>query len=177
MLAIAKTTSPQERMSGDGETDPVGEGGYLAPLRQALGLTVEEFLPLRESATVRIGWEPADDPAGGSPGDSSTRVLEGTVWSDDIALEGAEVVSTYLDGPAAGRPAITRHAHGRGTGWYVSTRLGVDDLTALLEPVYRDAGLPSRAGVAGLEVVVRHGDGALKVPGGGVAVIRTTPGA
>lgn len=200
------------------ETDTVHEGGYLAPLRQALGLTVEEFLPLRESERVRVGWghrtEPSEPSAPSAPsgettgGGASTRELVGSVWSDEIALEGAEVVSTYLDGPAAGRPAITRHPHGRGTGWYLSTRLGVDDLMTLLDPVYRDAGLAARAGVAGLEVVVRHGvevdhlvainhgdapvavavdghellsgratEGTLKVPGGGVAVVRVTPGA
>ena len=188
------------------ETDAVHEGGYLAPLRRALGLTVEEFLPLREGGSVRVGGEHRSDAGDGSA--PPMPELEGTVWSDDIALEGAAVVSTYLDGPAAGRPAITRHTHGLGTGWYVSTRLGVDDLMTLLDRVYRDAGLSARAGVAGLEVVVRHGvgvdylvalnhgdapvavavdghellsgratDGTLKVPGGGFAVVRVTPGA
>ncbi|MEO7058267.1 MAG: beta-galactosidase [Lapillicoccus sp.] len=140
------------------ETDTVHEGGYLAPLRDALGLTVEEFLPLREGESVQLGWTARGGDWGGTgAGDPSTTELQGSVWTDDISLEGAEIVATYLDGPAAGRPAITRHVHGEGTAWYVSTRLDVDAIGALLDPVYRDAGLTAWAGVAGLEVIVRHG--------------------
>jgi len=130
------------------EHDAVHEGGYGAPLRAALGLTVEEFLPLREGNRVALSWE------GGTGGGPST--LSGAVWADDLALEGASVVSRYLDGPAAGRPAITRHTRGGGIGWYVSTCLGVDDLATVIAGVYRDAQLPLRRGPHGLEVVERH---------------------
>lgn len=180
------------------ENDAVHAGGYVAPLRQVLGLTVEEFLPLRADQQVHLTWDGtvADHPA----------TLVGDVWSDDIALEGADVVSTYLDGPAAGRPAITRHPHGTGTGWYVSTRLSVAELAPVLTAAYRDAGLTAAEHAPQLEVVRRHGvdadylvavnhgdeaavltadglelisgtqvDGTLKVAAGGTAVVRVAP--
>jgi len=128
------------------EHDAVHPGGYGAVLRDVLGLSVEEFLPLRAGDRVRVAWSAGDE-----------RELTADVWADDVVLEGAQVVARYLDGPAAGGAAITRHTVGAGTAWYVSTRLGVDDLAPVLAAVYEDAGV----GVPGLpqdvEVVVRHG--------------------
>jgi beta-galactosidase len=185
------------------EHDAMHPGGFGAPLREALGVSVEEFLPLRAGETVRVTLDVP--PAGTGPLDGRERAqLVGAVWADDLLLDGAAVVATYVDGPAAGRPAITRHRHGAGTGWYVSTRLDVHDLAALLEPVYRDAGIAPSLLPDEIELVRRHGadadyavvinhgdqpvdvpltgvdlltgeraDGSVKVPGGAVRVVRT----
>jgi len=123
------------------EHDAVHPGGFGAPLRDVLGLTIEEFLPLR--ATERVGLD--------VPG------LTGDVWVDDIALEGAAVVARYVDGPAAGRPAITRNSFGRGTAWYVSPRLSVEDLATVFSSGYRDAGIVRPELPDEVEVVRRHG--------------------
>ncbi|WP_286219374.1 beta-galactosidase [Paraoerskovia sediminicola] len=135
------------------EHDAVHPGGFVAPLRDALGLTVEEFLPLREGEQVRVSL---DDRVFGT---ARTEIVA-DVWADDVALAGAEVVAGYVDGPAAGGPAVTRNAHGAGTGWYVSTRVDVDALATLLAPVYAKAGITPSDTPEGLEVVVRHGDDA-----------------
>jgi beta-galactosidase len=164
--------------------DAVHPGGHPGAFRELLGLSVEEFLPLREGERVRL-----DD---GSCGD---------VWAEDLVLDGAEAIRHYTEGPAAGQAAITRHRLGRGTAWYISTRLSAHDLAAVL----RDAGLPPHAGVPeDLEVVrrvgpeheylfaINHGErdatlagdgdelltgascsGDLVVPAGGVRVVRT----
>ncbi len=129
------------------EHDAVHPGGYGAPLRTVLGVTVEEFLPLREGRRVRLAW---------GAGTGAGEVL-GDVWTDDVTVAGADVVATYADGPAAGGAAVTRNAHGAGTGWYVSTRLDVDALATLLAPVYADAGLAPAGLPEGLEVVRRRG--------------------
>jgi len=142
------------------EHDAVHVGGFGAPLRDVLGLTIEEFLPLRKGERVHL----------------SASDVVGDVWADDLALEGAAVVASFEDGPAAGKPAVTRHRLGAGTGWYVATRLGVDDLAALLAPIYQDAGIELAGLPAELEVIVRHdadadftiainhGDDAVEVP-------------
>ncbi|MFE5339902.1 beta-galactosidase [Isoptericola sp. NPDC056578] len=130
------------------EHDRVHEGGYGAPLRRALGLTVEEFLPLREGETLGV--------VGLSDG-----ALTGDVWADDLALDDADVVATYDGGPRPGAAAVTRNSLGAGTGWYVSTRLDVDALAPLMARVYDDAGLAPAGLPAELEVVRRHGDGAV----------------
>ncbi len=128
------------------EHDAVHAGGFGAPLRDVLGLTVEEFLPLRAGATTRLAWTHGGE-----------RELTAAVWQDDLVLEGADVVATYLDGPAAGGPAITRHAVGAGTAWYVSTALDVDALAPVLAAVYADAGITPPGLPEDVEVVTRHG--------------------
>ncbi len=133
------------------EHDAVHEQGYGGPLRRALGVSVEEFLPLREGDHVGLAYD--------EPGHPPTE-LTGVVWTDHLVLEGATVRASYVDGPAAGRPAVTRNALGAGVGWYVSTVLGVGDLATVMAPVYRDAGLPPRRGPLGLEVVERQADDA-----------------
>lgn len=176
------------------EHDAVHAGGYLAPLADALGVTVEEFLPLRAGEQVRLTW--ADDDAA----DDATA----DVWADHVVLHGAQVVASYVDGPAAGGPAVTRNPRGNGTGWYVSTRLTGAALAALLHRTYRDAGLTRAELPDDVEVVRRHGAdadyvvavnhtetavavptdgtellsgepvaGAVKVPAGGVVVVRS----
>ncbi|GAB3972214.1 hypothetical protein GCM10027615_32720 [Plantactinospora veratri] len=120
---------------------------------------------------------------------------------------GAEPVLRYLDGPAAGGPAVTRHSLGAGHAWYVSTRLDAAGLGPVLRAAYRDAGLVPPDGVPdGVELVRRAGadgsrfliavnhadrdaelpatgtdlvdgtvhDGVLRLPAGGVRVLRTT---
>lgn len=173
------------------ENDAVHEGGYAAPLREALGLTIEEFLPLREGESHGLD--------GVGYGD-----VVADVWQEDIALEGAEVVARFAAGPGEGEPAITRHSHGAGTGWYVGTRLDAAGMRVLLRAVYADAGVAPADLPDGLEVITRRGDdavyriavnhrpddveldaagtelltgteiaGALTIAAGGVAVVRT----
>ena len=126
------------------EFDTVHEGGYGAPLRDALGVTVEEFLPLRENAAASVAF------------DGST--LAADVWQEHLALAGAEVMGTYLDGPGAGMPAITRNRHGDGVGWYVSTRLDASGLAQVMKSVYADAGITAADLPAGVEVIRRRGE-------------------
>jgi beta-galactosidase len=127
--------------------DAVHAGGHPGALRQLLGLSVEEFLPLPAGERVRLD--------NGSVAD---------VWAEEIVPHGAESMATYVDGPAAGGPAITRFARGRGQAWYVSTRLGGADLDTLLRRVCSEAGITPLSDVdAGLEVVRRVADDATYV--------------
>ena len=120
------------------ENDAVVLGGYPGALRDLLGIVVDEFLPLREGETVRL--------SDGAHGD---------LWADDIRLRGAVSVADYADGPAAGKPAVTRNEVGAGQAWYVSTRLAGEDLRVLLARIAgartEFAGLPDT-----IEVVTRR---------------------
>lgn len=131
------------------EHDAVHVGGFGAPLRDVLGLLVHEFLPLRSDVVTRVGW------VNGVLGDAGEVAAD--TWQEDLGLEGAEVVASHLDGPAAGGPAITRHQLGDGTAWYVSTRLDVDALAPVLRAVYRDAGVEPPDLPDEVELVIRHG--------------------
>jgi beta-galactosidase len=127
------------------EHDAVHEGGFVAPLRDALGLTVEEFLPLRENVTVAARLDDGTE-------------LSPTVWQEDIRLEGATVIAEHTSGPGAGEAAVTRNEFGAGQGWYVGTVLSVADLAPVLGRVYADAGISASGLPEGVEVITRHGE-------------------
>ncbi|MFE8989698.1 beta-galactosidase trimerization domain-containing protein [Streptomyces collinus] len=54
------------------------------------------------------------------------------LWTEHSRLTWAEAVAAYADGPLAGVPAITRHAYGSGTAWYVATHPDPATLAAVL---------------------------------------------
>ncbi|HLL65013.1 MAG TPA: beta-galactosidase [Micromonosporaceae bacterium] len=148
-------------------TDTVHAGGYPGALRRLLGLSVEEFLPLRAGELVALDKD-----------------LRADVWTERLMLDGAEPVLRYLDGPAAGGPAVTRHRIGRGAAWYISTRLDGPALDVVLDA----AGLTSRDGVPdGVEVVrrvrgtasylvvINHTDRDAEVPGVGKELLTGAP--
>ncbi|GAA2434613.1 beta-galactosidase [Streptomyces macrosporus] len=130
------------------ENDHAWLGGYPGPLRDLLGIRVEEFAPLGDDESVELD-------------DGTT----GTLWTDRLTLTdpAVEVLAAYRTGDQAGRPAITRRRVGGGSAAYVSTRLGADGLTGVL------GRLLDAAGIAGelpedargrVELAVREGDGA-----------------
>jgi beta-galactosidase len=119
--------------------DRVPADGYGGQLREALGLRVAEFLPLREREEVRLS-------------DGTV----GSIWADDLALDGAEAIATFLDGPAAGGAAITRNRHGEGEAWYISPVLDVDQIQAKLAGIAAEAEvLPAVAYPVGFERLIR----------------------
>ncbi|MER5834971.1 beta-galactosidase [Streptomyces sp. NPDC002130] len=127
------------------EHDAVHEGAYPGPLRDVLGLTVEEFSPLLPGERVRVTGPDGSE-------------LAADVWTEFVVPRGAETVLTYADGLTAGLPAVTRHRLGEGTAWYVSTRLGADGLDALLGMAGEDARLAPRGDLPrDVEVVRRTG--------------------
>ncbi|MGW4997886.1 beta-galactosidase [Streptomyces hydrogenans] len=127
------------------EHDAVHPGAYPGALRDVLGLTVDEWSPLLDHQRVGLT----------GPGGAA---LTGDVWTEFVRPRGAETVWTYADGPAAGGPAVTRHRHGRGTAWYVSTRLDAASLDAIVAAACDDAGVPGRAALPrDVEVVHRAG--------------------
>ena len=177
------------------ENDAVHVGGFGAPLRDVLGVAVEEFLPLRQGESCGVRWA------------SDSEVQAADVWQEHLVLAGAEAMGTFVDGQAAGMPAVTRHQYGSGVGWYVSTRLKAEGLATLMHAAYDDAGLAPAELPEGVELVTRvgaaaeyviainHGetpahlsitgfellgqvetDGALELAAGDVAVIRTAIG-
>ncbi|MGV8964985.1 MAG: beta-galactosidase [Cellulomonas sp.] len=125
------------------EADRVLLGGYPGAFRDLLGVRGEEFAPLRENRTVQLS-------------DGST----GEVWTERFTTVGAEVLATYVDGPSAGGPALTRRStDGGGAAWYLSTRLDGPSIAGLVARLVDAAGItPVVAGTGGLEVVRRTGE-------------------
>jgi beta-galactosidase len=121
--------------------DQIRLGGYPGAFRELLGVWVEELFPLPAGGSVRL-----DDGSIGS------------LWSELVHADEAEVLARYADGPVTGGPAVTRN----GSAWYVSTRLAHRDLERLLARVCDHAGVAPVCGSvppSGVEVVRRRARG------------------
>lgn len=128
------------------ESDRVWAGGYTGPLREALGIHVEEFAPVAPGVAIAL-----DD------GTCSH------LWSERLRATTAETVATFADGPAAGSPAITRNAHGRGSAWYLATQLEPAALADRIGAIAREAGVRPPVAVeapGAFEIVRRRGEDA-----------------
>ncbi|NIZ89870.1 beta-galactosidase [Kineococcus rubinsiae] len=118
-------------------------GGYPGRLRDLLGVRVEELHPLGAGEQVVLEY-----------GDGE---LTGTVWSEVVDLDGAEVVARYRGGELDGAPAVTRCATGRGVAHYASTFLVEDSLRRWLRGLCAQAGVsPVVEGCPPLVEVVRR---------------------
>ncbi|MGW0519177.1 beta-galactosidase [Crossiella sp. NPDC003009] len=117
-------------------------GGYpAAPLRETLGIRVEEHRPLGRDERIVL-----------SDG------LTATAWSELLCAERAEPVLAYTHGMLAGAPALTRHRFEFGQGWYLSTRLDEAGYAALITRLLTETGVgPDLPDLPpGVEAVTRH---------------------
>ncbi|MGW2689446.1 beta-galactosidase [Streptomyces sp. NPDC001414] len=123
------------------ENSHVRLGGYPGAFREVLGVRTDELFPLLPGERVALG-------GGGT----------GSLWSERVRPAGAEVVTSFADGPLAGVPAVTRHAYGAGSAWYLATLPDAETLAGLLGRIREEAGVAAgRAAPQGVEVVVRRG--------------------
>lgn len=127
--------------------DHIRLGGYPGALRDLVGVTVEEFRPLREGERVTV--------------DGGMRAHAHT-WTEDLRLDTATAFARYAEGPLAGVPAVTRAQQGDGAAWYLGAYLERAALDQLVGTVLGEAGVravldgaPGRA--AGVEAVRRVG--------------------
>jgi beta-galactosidase len=119
-------------------------GGYPAPFRRMLGLTVLDWLPLADGEEVQVDF------SDGTQG----RV---DLWSELIEPHGAEVVAKFTGTRLEGRPAVTRNAVGSGLAVYIGTRLDQPAMARVIRSACGDAGVdPVMEAPAGVEVVRRH---------------------
>nr|WP_232498876.1 beta-galactosidase [Agromyces humatus] len=128
------------------EHDRVRPGGYPGAWRDLLGIRVEEFAPVLPGTALSL-----------ESGASAS------LWAERITATDAAVVDVFADGPAAGRPAITRRVGASGSGagdaWYLGTLLEAGDLRALVAHVIAGAGVEAEAGAsATVEITRRVGD-------------------
>jgi beta-galactosidase len=169
------------------ECDRVRPGGYPGAFTELLGVRVEEFYPLPAGDQVLL--------SGGGAGHT---------WRELGRATGAEVLESYVDGPVAGSPAVTRN----GRAWYVGTRLDEPSLDRLVGqvcaaagavPVLADrppqleavrrrhadgtgylflvnhAGTPATVAAAGTDLLTGDAHpGEVTVPPGGVVVLRSS---
>lgn len=114
--------------------DHIHPGGHPGPLRELLGIVVDEHWPIPDGETTGLALDttgPVPDATGLAP-DATGLALDAAAlraerWSEWIETEGAaETLARYTSGPLAGRPAVTRNPLGAGSAWYLSAHLGAD---------------------------------------------------
>jgi len=120
--------------------------GLLSP---ALGIAIEEYEALAAVEYKLAGRAPL-------AGDFTA-----VRYADWITPTGAQVVAGYAEWPVKEYAAVTRHAYGKGRGWYVGTvvkEAGFYD--QLVKALLDDAGIKAvLAPPEGVEVGVREGGG------------------
>jgi beta-galactosidase len=102
------------------ENEHIRLGGYPAPFREMLGLTIEEYAPYSETQTNTIL-------------STDGRQFQSTFWADVIHLKNARSLATFELDYYAGGAAITHNQFGKGNAIYVGTnpdRQGMDWLLA-----------------------------------------------
>ncbi len=138
--------------------DQFRAGGFLTQLGPALGVRFEDFGALGGASTGGSGVG-AQSARGSSAGDTVTfhvgdTKARGTLVAEAVESLSAEVVSTFADGLATGRPALTRNRHGGGEAWYVAT---------MPDPAGVDADRRRRGG--GIRCLSRHSGSAARCRG------------
>ena len=126
------------------ENEHIRLGGYPAPFREMLGLTVEEYAPYPETQTTIV--RTADG-----------RQFDCTLWSDIIHLINAKAIATFEQDYYAGSPAVTHNTFGKGNAYYVGTALDQSGMEWLIEHVCVATGLKPVAANAptGIELLRR----------------------
>lgn len=156
--------------------DRVYPNGMSATLGELLGIEVDEWWPVPEGATVDV--------------DVAGTQHTASLWSEWLDATTSEPFARYVDGPLAGRPAITRNTVGAGRAWYVSCHLGPAGLDDWLGRVAAEAGVrPVLDAPEGVEATIRSNDDgrflfllnrtdetvAVTLPGTGTSLLGTSP--
>ena len=136
------------------ESDRIHDGGPPGPLRDVLGITVEELdaLPAGVAQGVQFG---------GPFGDLAADVeYPASLMCERLWLHGAKSLAEYTRQFYAREPAITVRTHGKGNAYYVATRLETGPWRSFLRAVCAERGISSplaRGAVppVGIEVTVR----------------------
>jgi len=152
------------------EHDSIRPGGYPGAFRDLLGLTVDEFRPLAADARVTL----------------STGAC-GSIWSESVRVADADVIATFVDGPAAASPAVTRRAVGSGAAWYAATVLDDEGMIDLLRRLCEESGVPVVEVGRDVDIVTRrtanddatfiinHGSTPITVPFAGLDLVTGEP--
>ncbi len=129
------------------ENEHICLGGYPAPFRDMLGLTVEEYVPFPRGVVNSIAT-------------TDGKTFKSTLWADVIQTQGAEGMAVFEKDYFAGRPAITARSFGSGSATYLGTMPDRQGLDWVLEQTCMKAGIsaPELELPRGVEYSLRRKD-------------------
>ena len=126
-------------------------GGYPGPLKDVMGIKVEEYNPL---------------PPGGKNIMKMAATLDGfkknydcSVWCDVIHTTGAKVLATFVNDYYAGSACFTENQFGNGRAYYVGTRPDKDFMRDFLTKILNGQGLKISDLPEGVEMMTRSKKG------------------
>lgn len=131
------------------QSDTIHLGGYPGPLRDLLGIWVEEIDAL--DPAMKNSIEATSD------SNLSKESYECNLLFDLMHTEGAEVIATYGKDFYAGMPVVTKNNFGLGEAWYVGTVPEQDFLNALIWTILKEKEINGYEGLPeGVEIAIRE---------------------
>ncbi len=128
------------------EHDLIMTGGYPGPLKETLGIWVEEADALPPDEKVNFTFQ--------------GETYQAEILCDLIHLEGAQSLGTYLNEFYAGMPSVTKNRYGKGSAWYVSTHSSPAFYRQVVNTLCAQTGITGAAESSeNVEVTVRTGKG------------------
>lgn len=148
------------------ESDGIFPEGYPGPLKNILGLEVEEIVPLQKDEFVDLVFHElsVSDKRNASDQENPGKLKiegRGQDWCEHVhpLNENVQVLGEFASDFVSGRPAVTKCNIGKGSSYYVATRPGKAILDALLTGVCSSCGIyPLLETPEGVEVTIRSRD-------------------
>lgn len=129
------------------ETDNVHLGGYPGPLKETLGIWVEEIDALPPDKKVELKFN------------GNEKNVSGRMLCDIIHAKSAEVIATYGQGQFySGTPVITKNKVGNGQAYYVGTMLDECGMEQLFNMVIDELNVDEYRLPEGIETKIRCKD-------------------
>ncbi|HAQ0413658.1 TPA: beta-galactosidase [Enterococcus faecium] len=113
------------------ENDQVYLGGYPGLFKETLGITVEEFSPLKETMHGKITFD--------------QHTFTSNLWEEVIHLDQATSFGYFANDDLKDSPAITVNHYGDGYAYYIGTELAPSDLSLVLAKIFHDNHLEKTA--------------------------------
>jgi beta-galactosidase len=134
------------------ETDGVFPGGYPGPLKNLLGLSVEEFDPLESHMRNHIKMK---ENLGSLKGD-----YECNLWCDTVRPDKAKVLATFMEDYHAGEASLTVNQFGKGKAYYLATQPEPSFWVELLDSLCKELMITAPLNApSGVEVCKRSQEG------------------
>jgi beta-galactosidase len=125
--------------------------GYLGPLKNVLGLKVEEYDPMPPGGTTTMTMEAGQDGFKDS--------YECSVWAEVTHTDTAETLARFSEDYYAGHASLTKNRFGEGDAYYVATRPGGTFMKDFLSGLMKEKEIEMSELPADVERVTRAKDG------------------
>jgi beta-galactosidase len=133
------------------QTDTVFEGGYPGPLKEVLGIEVEEFDALTPGMKNKIEVK-----------GNNTNIVDEyycDLWCDIVCSDTAKILAAFEEDYYAGYPAVTENEFGAGKAYYLASQIEQEFMKDFLNYICQKNDIEARIeSPAQVEVVTRHSE-------------------